>query len=202
MKLIRFRHGPTLRWGLLDDSGYEVRHVLGALPAWAPLIANGAGEGVLPCSGERSPLGAVEVVAPVEPSAKVYSEIDGLDHAGFSVSDAPREVAIAAGDRVAVVVIGAPLAGRSNPLRSVLGYGVASRTWRGEAGPGRTLIFAPSILGRARFGDASPDLSQMWEDSFGPWPFPFPDLIGLAGHLSSLNARTPLQPGDMVLAPI
>ena len=129
MQIVRFSHQSTTGWGLLDRQAGEIRQVLGDLNAWAPLIANGAGLDALPCSGKRYPLAEVQLIAPIEANASIYSDRGSLDPDGFAVSPGVLETPPAQCDRVAVVVIGAPLTGRGNPpaQRSWLWRGLSNQ---------------------------------------------------------------------------
>jgi hypothetical protein len=221
MKIVRFRHGSISAWGLVDDQTRQLRHVLGGFSAWAPLIANGAGPEALPCSGQRLDLSAADLMAPIEAAARIFSnhgQIDvgavtattGLDIKGDAATAAAQPMDTLhpqGGERgdetvLAAALIGAPLAGRRNPLRSIFGYGLAIRSARGVANHGTKLTFAPSVISRRRFGDDSPDLNGVWSDRLGRPLDAFSGLDDLADQILRLDAKLGLKPGDVVLSPL
>ncbi|HEX5379573.1 MAG TPA: DUF2437 domain-containing protein [Phenylobacterium sp.] len=204
MKIVRFKTQTGIHWGLLDEAQDEIREIAGGLRAWAPRVANGEGVCALPCNGRRHRMEDVELLAPIEDDARIF-ESGGFAmvnpvaaaRAGRAPSHGARERAV-----LGVAIIGAPLAGRQNPLRSVFGYAAAVAERAGPT-PGlerRFVAFAPVVDTRESFGDGSPDLGAIWTRSFGHAPVRLEACADrLAKDLLDLDAVWTLRPGDVLL---
>jgi 2-keto-4-pentenoate hydratase/2-oxohepta-3-ene-1,7-dioic acid hydratase in catechol pathway len=70
MKLARFRHSGTERWGVVDTDRQVISPVDGAFAQWAPELTSGAGE--LTTAGDPLPLDQVQLLAPIERTATVF----------------------------------------------------------------------------------------------------------------------------------
>jgi hypothetical protein len=101
------------------------------------------------------------------------------------------------GDRaLALAIVGAPLIGRSNPLRSVFGYALATSS---PALADGIRVF-PALATRDEFGDGSPDLGPLWRGSFGTSiKLRAEPMTDLAARLAKLDAVRPLKPGDVIM---
>lgn len=168
MRLVRFRSGCEVAWGLFADDGETILHVAGGFHAWSPRIAGGEGLHALPLTGRRRLQAEVELLAPVETGATIY---DG--GAAASVAGATAPGLRMAGAPLGLALVGAPLVGRRNPLKSLFGHALA---WRS----GDQLAISPVVAVRALPG--TPAVEQ-----------------GLANDLTRLDAAHGLRSGDMVV---
>ena len=130
MQIVRYP-GEDPAWAVVDDRGI-LRHIAGSLAAWAPRIAGGEGVSALPRTGRCMVADRAEL-----------SDLRPLLRRRFTL---PSESGGAPSRLVAIVA--ASLAGRSNPFRSFLGYGLLD-----AIGDCRVL------LTRDEFGDAPPQLA-------------------------------------------
>ncbi len=111
--------------------------VAGGLDAWAPRIANGEGARALPLTGQWADSEPPRHIDP----AKMFRRLIWSPDLCLG-----EDVGIAA-------VVGAPLEGRRNPFRSVLGYVGVSRVSRD-----RPAAWGPILLTREEVGDDPPTL--------------------------------------------
>jgi hypothetical protein len=156
VQLVRF-DGEQPGWALVDEDGGLLRHVAGELTAWAPRIAGGEGFCALPLTGRTRP--AAEPLLSLRPLLNRILQLPGS-----SPPAAPRLAA----------VVGAPLAGRRNPFRSIFGYVLLD----GEQG-------CRTVVTRDEFGDQPPGLSG--------------DPASWAGRLLALDGAFGLRPADVVV---
>lgn len=173
LKLVRFKAGGDVAWGLLADDEATLHHVAGGFRAWSPRIAGGEGANALPRTGRRHALAEVELLTPVEDGAAIYDARGGLAAGMLSVAG-PRSVEMAVG----VAVVGAPLAGRFNPLRSLFGYTLG---WCSNLGGAAALALSPIVTTCGGL-DPEPAITS-----------------ALARDLTRLDVRAQLRPGDLVL---
>lgn len=169
MRFVRFRASGESAWGLLAGEGETILHIAGAFRAWSPRIAGGEGVHALPCTGRRYAQAEVELLAPADDGAMIYDGDAGLPAVARLSAAGPRPT----GAPLGVALVGAPLVGRSSPLRSLFGHTLA---WRS----GDSLAISPIVTARALPSDRAP-------------------LEALAEGLASLETRHPLRPGDLVL---
>jgi hypothetical protein len=155
-------------WALLDEERGQLLTIAGSLNAWAPRLAGGEGRWALPLNGRVAPVRAALSAAP----AGLFDRVFG-----------PAEPA-APGATLLAGVLGAPLTGRSNPLRSLCGYLAISRLDGAS-----DWVMGPALVTRDEFGDGPPLLG--------------PALGGQArdpvAHLRQTDAENDLRTGDIVV---
>ena len=71
MRIARYVNGGESFWGVIDSETEEVRRLIGPISSWAPRVAVEDAEG-LPLEDARQPVGSLRMLAPVDPSARIF----------------------------------------------------------------------------------------------------------------------------------
>jgi len=126
MRLCRISEGDHLSWGRSDPLNNTAQQLYGSLSAWAPLIACGGNRG-LPLNGRILAADRHPLLPPVEAASQLYIRDDSdLVDGGFYAADLSEDVLeddlAGGGPRRVALIVGTSLVGRSNPLRSLLGF--------------------------------------------------------------------------------
>lgn len=161
MRLARFSV-DEFDWALIDEREGFLRHVAGGLNAWGPRIAGGEGSAALPLTGRQLP--AAEASSDLRPLLlRVLDLPPSEGHSGMRIA----------------AVVGAPLEGRRNPFRSVIGYILLDEQHRSRV-----------LVTRDEFGAEPPRIADSAEDS----------ADAPAGErMWELDAAWGLKPGDVVV---
>lgn len=144
MVLVRFKLGEDMAWGLVDLDQWTVRHIAGGLHAWAPRIAGGEGVSVLPFTGRRFQMEDVSFVPPIENGTRIHGDLDVVWQPTLPSRPSGTEGVEPAAD-ACLVILGAPLHGRRNPLGAVFGF-VAGRAEDHPRSPDRRRLTLPPCL--------------------------------------------------------
>jgi 2-keto-4-pentenoate hydratase/2-oxohepta-3-ene-1,7-dioic acid hydratase in catechol pathway len=182
MKIARCAAGPDTFWAVVDVDADTAQPLRGAFAEWAPALTTDPTV-ALPVAGAAQPLGALRLLAPVEPTAKVVAagatyakHVAGL---GLQMPERPAAMfktfqsLINPADQITyppitseldyeaelVVVIGADPLAPGGEARSVLGYTV------GNDVTARDLQFAGSVTGMDLFSSKALDDTS----GLGPW---------------------------------
>jgi hypothetical protein len=199
-KIARFKRDDETMWGFIDRDEAMLSHIAGRFTAWASLIANGGGRHALPRTGQCFAAQDVAFVAPIEDEARIFDAAGKLHDASAVIAGAAP--ALQAGAVLGVAFVGAPLIGRSNPLRSLFGYGLAWPTVERSAPATTRFVLAPALVSRGRFGDDAPTADDLWRHVLGEGRGGTRPAEGLADQLRGLNTSFDLRPGDLVLFPL
>jgi 2-keto-4-pentenoate hydratase/2-oxohepta-3-ene-1,7-dioic acid hydratase in catechol pathway len=181
VKLARFdHHGGGPRWGLVDAEAGKLEPITGPIAHWSPtLIASGFRD--LPLEGGALGLDEVDLLAPVEPTAKVlgvgmnyWSHLQRLGR-----TERPGSLTSFIKPRTAVVDPGAEI--RNPALTEQLDYEVELVAVIGDVVTPMSEEAVPALLGYTVGNDVS---ARDQRNELGP------DLVSM----KSLDATTPVGP--------
>ncbi len=185
MKIARCSDGGAPFWALVNLTLQTVTPLVGGIADWAPALTRGEGEGALTFAGPARALASVRLLPPVEKTNRVV--VAGANYqkhleADFGLKSHHQPIAflkahgalIGANDTMRyppltqefdhevelVVVIGAEVVNRADPLSSVLGYTVGN-----DASARDLQRSGPPGVGMDLFASKSQNLTT----GLGPW---------------------------------